>query len=545
MNDYPLLVRLQEGITAILNLAADNADAVVETDDRFSLRIYQEVMKIGDILVELRMYANLIDVTLEYELHHEVRGSMALTSEGLQTIDQPDEIDPESLELDPQMVRALSTFVDELPTDRQFVSVEVMIDGLTQLHTQGIDTETSLFIVIRKRRLLQQLDFKNSAQWLLYVITDKLLERLRSTELAQLYNHLMPEEKSRFIILLGDASGNAIGPNVTVLGRDHWAKAEKSSLTIIDQAQDRVTEAIAFSDEECYWEQLDTALTPYHLNILQATLDRADLLKAVAQLRDRLSVIYLAERTQKVNDNLQCEFRGHKRIIVAVPALGLSSSDQQIFAFFAWAYENHSTDKLGIARQMISLVLRGEAVVNYGLLVAKAGDLLASAKSNFKLYLKRSVELYFDKRLRVSEYLQKFNNAVGDDISQITTELVGNLYKTVGLILAVVIAILVDPDRSTSVIALSALLYFIYIGFILIYLLPSVYVRYKSEVEEYEQGVSELLDILSEEELNRIQGMSFQQARRNFGIFFWATFALYVLFAVLAFLIARYSILAI
>ena len=113
--------------------------------------------------------------------------------------------------------------------------------------------------------------------------------------------------------------------------------------------------------------------------------------------------------------------------------------------------ENSSSDKLGIVRQIISLQLGDNEEKNYSILAEKAGDILVTAKSNFQLFLRRNVELYFDKRLKISEFLQRFSEEVSTSVSNITSELISNLYKTVGVILGVVIAGLVKPEMTNYV----------------------------------------------------------------------------------------------
>jgi hypothetical protein len=166
--------------------------------------------------------------------------------------------------------------------------------------------------------------------------------------------------------------------------------------------------------------------------------------------------------------------------------------------------------------------------------------MLGAAKSNFQIYLRRSVEMYFDKRLKVSEFIQKFSEETGASVSALTSELINNLYKTVGLILAVIIAALVDPKQTPPVVYWTSLLYLIYIGFIFSYLLPAAYFRFSNKVQEYRHGIVELHDVLSNEEILRLQGNSFQRARWLFLIYFTVTNILYALLGLAAFLLMQF-----
>jgi hypothetical protein len=231
---------------------------------------------------------------------------------------------------------------------------------------------------------------------------------------------------------------------------------------------------------------------------------------------------------------------GYKRVQISFPPLDNKDSALPIFRLFAWAYENASSDKLGIVRNIVSLQLGENPEDNYDILRRRSSEILGTAKSNFQLFLRRSVELYFDKRLKISEFLQKFGEEVSESVSSLTSDLIGDLYKTIGVILGVVIAFLLDPKQTARVTWLATLLYLIYIIFILAYLLSSAYFRFTNKVHEYKHNVSELRDILSEEEISRVQGSSYQRARFMFLIFFGLTYLIYASLGSVAFLVIQF-----
>ena len=167
--------------------------------------------------------------------------------------------------------------------------------------------------------------------------------------------------------------------------------------------------------------------------------------------------------------------------------------------------------------------------------------ILKSAKSNFQFFLKRSVELYFDKRIKVSEFLHKFSEEVSKSISGVTTELVNDLYKTIGIIVGVMIAGLVDPPKMPIIVHWTSLLYFIYIIFILVLLLPSRYLSFRGNVLEFEHNKVELCDVLLEEEIETIEGGTFKRNRLIFLITFTLINMGYSIVGMIAFLIWRAS----
>jgi len=114
------------------------------------------------------------------------------------------------------------------------------------------------------------------------------------------------------------------------------------------------------------------------------------------------------------------------------------------------------------------------------------------------------------------------------------SELINNLYKTVGIVLGVVIAALLDPPKTPVIVHWTSLLYFIYIVFILLLLLPSYYLRFRGNVLEYEHNKMELKDVLLVEEIERIEGKTFKRSRWEFLIAFSLVNLAYAVFAGIA-----------
>ena len=108
--------------------------------------------------------------------------------------------------------------------------------------------------------------------------------------------------------------------------------------------------------------------------------------------------------------------------------------------------------------------------------------------------------------IRRATFLQQFSKAAGEELSGLTSELVSNLYRTVGVIIGVLIAALIDPDKTAEILVISSTLYLFYLLVILFYQLRSVHIRFENEVAEYEHGVDEMRDILDKDEIERLVG---------------------------------------
>jgi hypothetical protein len=539
-DNQALLSRLQAGVGALLQAAGAELAHSVETESQFSLEIYPDAGSLGHMLAQLIPCTDLFDVSLTYEIQNGT-GTATLTPDGLLIGDwrvdralSPPDLDPEDVAQFERLAERLSGRGESLPVD-------ALTGNLDAIAQAGAFVDLFLRIFLDKKDLMQRIEWPRHVRVLLYVVAGKFLDEIRPADFPSLDGLLVPNAEEAVVVLLGDVSGVAVGPNILIRGRDRWTSPDDVDPEAETTARGTVRDAISFRNEECHWEVAISTLTPYHLCVESSNFDRADILEVIGQLRDRLCVAYLANRTRIDAKLLVGEFRGHKRVEVKIPAPGCRTASTSMFKLFDWAYKNSSSDKLGIVRQVISLQLEEAAADNYSALVERAGEILGISKSNFQLFLRRSVELYFDKRLKVSEFLRKFSEEMSSSISDLTSELVGNLYKTIGVILGVVIAALVDPDQTSCIALLASLLYLVYIGFILVYWLPSTFCRFRHRVKNYRHNVLELRDVLAPDEIKRLEGKSFDRARRTFWVYFVATGLLYAGLGAAALLVAVVS----
>jgi hypothetical protein len=537
-----LLAQLKEGIELLLDVAGNQFQhAADENDTQFSLEIQLEATLLHQILTRLAPYADLFNITLEYQIQ-EGRGSADLVSTGKlvivgwsedETLSPPDLVDPQAMETFADLRQQLASIGTKIRPDSLTRDLDLLIQA-------EADVDLSLYVTLDKSAVVGVLGWPRHVRILLYFSADKFLQRLNSREFWNLGELLISDTEEILILLLGNASGVAVGPNIRVFGRDYWVSPDLLGFQANDADCQKVSAALNFRNEESNWEIVTSKVTPYHLYIERTGFERNDMLETIARFRDRLAVAYLADHVKVDDGRLTCQFRGHKRVWIPLPPLNEGDAAIPIYKLFTWAYENTSSDKLEIMRQIISLQLEHNTTDNYTILRERAADMLGAAKSNFQIYLRRSVEMYFDKRLKVSEFIQKFSEETGASVSALTSELINNLYKTVGLILAVIIAALVDPKQTPPVVYWTSLLYLIYIGFIFSYLLPAAYFRFSNKVQEYRHGIVELHDVLSNEEILRLQGNSFRRARWLFLIYFTVTNILYALLGLAAFLLMQF-----
>ncbi len=545
MNE-PLLEKLQAGTQKLFEIIGNDQvrHEINETIIQFNLEIQLELTFFAQTLNQLKPFTDLFNISLAYNIQNG-QGAADLRDIGLIPFEweQDDSLSPPSL-IDTAAIELFSKLTQQLGQRGTGFQSDIFAQNLDQLEQAGADIALSLYISLDKSALVGMLEWPQNVNNLIYISADNFLQQLTNSDFWKLGDLLITGDEDTLIVLLGTALGFATGPNIRIYGLDHWDLSDELSFRTDNADRQKIPAALNFRKEESNWEIETSDLTPYHLYIERQELDQPEILETIAKLRDRLAVAYLADHVKFSNGKLECQFRGYKRVWITFPPLtddeAADDVADSIFKLFSWGYENSSSDKLGIVKQIISLQLNHDTGDNYAILRERAADILGAAKSNFRIFLQRSVELYFDKRLKVSEFIQKFSTEMGTSVSELTSELISNLYKTVGIILGVVLAALVKPNQTPLVIYLTSLLYLFYIGFILFYLLIATYLRFNNKVQEYRHSITELHDVLSNEEISRLQGNSFSRARWLFLIYFTVTNLLYALLGLVAFLLMRF-----
>jgi hypothetical protein len=543
MNSPSTIENFRAALDALSSLEGLNLQRGAETDDVFTLDVSVSPTFIPTVSASLASFTTLMSATFVYSIQNGT-GSAILQSTALRTLDWSVDDALSPTPLTPEMEVVFEGLVKQLGASDKFLSVDVFSQGLIQLQAAGASVKLLFYLVVNKSEWVQQLAWPTTHSCVFYVLSDKLLQRFQTKDLLATYRFLVPDAQDTVLILLGDAHGIAEGPNIRILGRDQWAEEWKSD-TLSKPAAQKIQDTLSHRREECYWDVTIGGLTPLHLVLNSQALEPHSILDAMARLRNRLSVMYLADRARTLPDSdghqsdnviLRCEFRGHKTVKIPIPTLATSDPPSSIYEVFSWAYQEPVSDRIAIVRHVISILLPESGGDNFTNLLNKSDEILGVAKSNYQLALRKGVELYFDRRLKVSEFLQNFAKATGESVSQLGSDLVGNLYKTVGIILGVVVAALAAPQHIPIVSYVTSLLYFLYLVLIIFYLLPSDYWRFRSRHMEYLHNIGTLKDVLSDYEIGILEGDLYERARRSYLFFFLTTNIAYAILALVAYL---------
>ena len=541
MNNPPTLQHLAEAVDVLLQLISSDRARCQENAEQFSFaRPLPDWQILPDWVSRLQPYVNLIRFELDLELQEgDLTANARLDPDGtfrIETVHTQTGLNPPVLDQDTDdTYTQLKTY---LQSPNSCFLITPMIQLLEFIELAGGKADITPRLFIDKTRLLRELSLPSDISILFYVFADKFHERIHDRLYTDLDDLLLPEGRQEIILLLGDCMGHADGYLNHLLGRDYWPKLTDFQPALAERKL--AASAVNFRNEECVWEISPSRLTPFHLFIQENALDHPDLVRAWMYLCAQACTTYLGNRTRLESGQFCTEFKGYRSLKVCVPETDHQLLKyQDLFGLFKWGYENASSDKLGIVRQVLAPQLVGTEQDNFSILVKRAGTARDESKNNFDDYLREKVDDYFSKRIQVIEFLQKFSDETGASVSKLASDLVGDLYKTVGIILGVVLAGLVDPKITFPVIYWTSMLYSIYILFVTFYLLLSAYLRYVGKVRDHEFNIEKIRSLLSEAEIERIQGVPFRRSKNIFRLYFALTEFVYLLLGGLAYLIMR------
>lgn len=326
--------------------------------------------------------------------------------------------------------------------------------------------------------------------------TEAALRRLLSLRAAPLWRERgLASDERRALVATCEGAGYLSGVALEVIGAAGPAPAEWTPLS--PQAwrrfAQRVRKARALRDAESAWSGLDLPLMPDHLRVTARMPGLEAVAGRLAALRAAVAACALASDLVTDARAATLRFAGTRpatlHLDLAAPptlttvAMGdlADGEPDALVALTDWAYRDASPDRLAIARD----ALGGEAPVATEITLegarAAAGPALGVARANLTLYLRGATERYFQVRGAAQQAISGYADATRKAVSDLTSDVVDNLFKTVGLIAGVVIAGLIQPSLSQRVAAVAALLYVAYVVFIMWYLLRARYARYRLE----------------------------------------------------------------
>ena len=298
----------------------------------------------------------------------------------------------------------------------------------------------------------------------------------------------------RAFVVVCDRAGYLAGLALEIVGAratqpPRWLEVSRAAWR---QFQERAKDACALRAEESQWAEAPHVLTPAHLRAEPRAAGLEPLAAPLAATRAALSAAYLASSVHPAeNGDLSLRFAGARPATCHIPRHANESDDDSpaythhaLARFAAWAYDNASADKLAIARECLARELPPGSSVSLAEIERAAAPALDAAKANFALYLRGNSDRYFAVRERALAAVSTYAAGVRKAVSDLTGDVVDNVYRTVGLLVGVVVAALLQPALALSVQRLAMFFYVAYLAFVMLFLLGAREQRFHLEAAE-------------------------------------------------------------
>ena len=311
-----------------------------------------------------------------------------------------------------------------------------------------------------------------------------------------------PDGRATLVLL--DAAGYLAGPALEVIGARDLADPAPPWLDLDaaawQESVSRRTRARELRDAESIWTIPACGLTSGSLTIEQRAPGLERMARAAAVLRERLAALELAASVQAgAVDVLLLRFSGEPVRACALPADDADADDadagEALSRLSAFAYGSETPDRLYIARDCLAHGFPADPRVSFVELEEAARRALPAATATFNLYLKRQTDHYFTARQQALDTVAAYAEGVRQSVGSLASDVVSDVYKTAGLLVAVIIAALIGPAHARLVWELGTIAYLAYLIFIVRFLLPARERRFAldgREVFDRLKAVSEL-----------------------------------------------------
>ena len=500
----------------------------------------------GDWLRALSPHADKGDVRLDLTLAEGLQGALSLQAEERLRVEPALERD-EDLYVEPEdaaLARTLDEWAGRLARRRATVAIDALEGLLDACEQGGVAVELALTLAVNKGAWQQKLlGPAVAANVVLFLYPGPFLSRLERMSLVELGRDWFREAKQPAIWLVLGARGYLEGDYVACFGLD--ALPRVAGWLARPREADHLEKVHELRDKAGFWNGKPDVLTPDHF-LLQSrgwTGEGAAEIEAELQVMAvQLATGFLANRTDTRTEPPLGRFDGHKTCRVPMDRAawralirGEGLAAGPLLALYRWTYENYSADQVGVVQRLAAAELDPGPEGNARALLTGAGKMLETARHNLQQLVRQNIGEVFAARNQVCEFLRAYTDEIGQALSDLTGELVGNLYKTLAAIIAAIIAAELT-QKPAAVVLVTALLYFGYVAFIIVYVLPSIWLKYRLKKKEYETNVTQFVkkDVLLKEDIERFQGETYRDAERQFTGYFVATLGVYVLLAAVA-----------
>lgn len=360
------------------------------------------------------------------------------------------------------------------------------------------------------------------------------------------------QDGGRLFIALCDVSGYWAGSALEV-----WGVASEGEIPWYTLSREgwqdfleNTRKTRALREEESTWGIDLGLLTPEHFEMREVQEGNGQVLDVMNKLQAGISAAYLANSVQpdRQYNNSVLRFAGPRPSQCYLPttpvtAVGEASdfSSKALFNLVTWAYLHGSPDKLLLARECLARELPPRADITLPELEKLAVQVLDVAKANFAIYLRNNTAQYFQSRQQALDAVSAYASTVEKTVTDLSSDLVDNLYKDLGVAAAAIAAALIQPGARAFVIVAAIFVHVVYLLFVRFYIMPIRFNRYQNERTSLDDRLAKMSE-LSDDERTKIRAIA-QNAETDFEASYVRTGWAYIVFCLVGTLFIVVSVL--
>lgn len=395
------------------------------------------------------------------------------------------------------------------------------------------DDSIDLIIIINKDKFITELfketSIQNKFNVLLFYNEAELLNILNKSY-KEIENKLFDRDKKTVVILM---DGTVFIENkyilISGLEKEGLFEILNQQLNIVIN-QDKRDKVIEIRNENCHWVNETEWLIPDYLmfdfnnkNVIITERLKNILLKKLMNII--LPFICNYTNTDADKNKTFSIINGQKKITIMYNSkANFTENVLTLYKLYKWAFNDDSSDKLIILRNIISIYLCEQCKTSsYQSLINEAIEIDDSTRSNFEIYLKENVENYFIERNRVGNLVSNKANDITKEIHSIVESMNKNLITSIGIVF---VAMIGYSAKANELIVKSAIIfYIIYFSFTGIVSLIYYAGRQKFIKEDYYEHIDNFKKILILRDMPKYEGSTLETVSNSF----WNYWILYLI----------------
>jgi hypothetical protein len=412
-----------------------------------------------------------------------------------------------------------------------------LIDFVSDIAHTPDEATIRLRLTVEKDQFLRGQPQAPGLHRVLYLFSENLRKAFGG-RYADVQEIFFPKDTVRCECLLCQDDASIRGRHLTIFGGAPSTLPQEPPATL----KSRLEEIRNLRRENTNWTGFETDLTPLQF-VVQKEADAKGIACVIDHLQYALLVSHVASSVRPSGPDFIAAFSGSSRTEILLPGQRAESAIDlsPVFRLFEWCYAERASDKLDIARSVISSVLGADRTKNYDLLLANAVRVWDSARSSYLMLVRDLVTKHFDKLKQIQDYVTAISSDVASKVSNIVSTLITNILAAIGVVLGAFVAYAFDKKISADVFKFGLRVYAVYILVfpLTLSLIANNLVDYLILRADFKKRLNDFETALG---LENLKGQIASTVTRRGKHFWWvlsATVLMYLLLAGLCFVVAK------